>query len=536
MLLYQLTSCDSIRYAKGLLSLHSSIKPCTRVKEHTGRVKRDSTVSDSPKMLVAQYCLNLLSVTSNVYCGCMCGPSQTQLIQDCGKQHEVDSPYVRVYPTNKTVNEGETVNFQCQASGDLITGVEWQDSSGRRLLRTDGAFLRLLLLVDICERDKPCSYDCTVDSKDPRGYTCSCPPNMKLKSDRTTCETVSVCDTHKPCSHFCRDTSGGSRFVCSCPSGQKLASDRRSCIPDCPSGTQLNPADQTCVAICAAGTIRDPENPRICIPDYCTRYKPCSYKCVLNKRYPNGYVCLCPAGQILGRDKKTCITDLPVCEKFKPCPELCENVGTHGYRCACHPGRALQSDGRTCLPDMKVMVNPLVARVENGKSASLTCTAAKAQGRVTYTWTPSVPYMTVSGGVMTINNANKADHEKLYTCTATDEVGSRDTATGNIYIIDSVIVRLTAEPSSVKEGGTVTLKCRVSGMTPSSLSINRLDQKPLGYNVEVRKDVIEGDTLIIRNVNRNDDGRYICRVPNVLDNDITRVTVVVAHQHHMLAY
>jgi len=45
----------------------------------------------------------------------------------------VDSPYVRVYPTNKTVNEGETVNFQCQASGDLITGVEWQDSSGRRV-------------------------------------------------------------------------------------------------------------------------------------------------------------------------------------------------------------------------------------------------------------------------------------------------------------------------------------------------------------------------------------------------------------------
>lgn len=42
----------------------------------------------------------------------------------------------------------------------------------------------------------------------------------------------------------------------------------------------------------------------------------------------------------------------------------------------------------------------------------------------------------------------------------------------------------------------------------------------------MRKDVIEGDTLIIRNVNRNDDGRYICRVPNVLDNDITRVTVV----------
>jgi len=41
---------------------------------------------------------------------------------------------------------------------------------------------------------------------------------------------------------------------------------------------------------------------------------------------------------------------------------------------------------------MKVMVNPLVARVENGKSASLTCTAAKAQGRVTYTWTPSVGY------------------------------------------------------------------------------------------------------------------------------------------------
>jgi len=46
--------------------------------------------------------------------------------------------------------------------------------------------------------------------------------------------------------------------------------------------------------------------------------------------------------------------------------------------------------------------------------------------------------MTVSGGVMTINNANKADHEKLYTCTATDEVGSRDTATGNIYIIGNL--------------------------------------------------------------------------------------------------
>ena len=45
----------------------------------------------------------------------------------------VQKPRVQARPLNLTIDAGATATFTCRASGDLLAGIEWEDSTGRRV-------------------------------------------------------------------------------------------------------------------------------------------------------------------------------------------------------------------------------------------------------------------------------------------------------------------------------------------------------------------------------------------------------------------
>ncbi|XP_012271678.1 low-density lipoprotein receptor-related protein 2 [Orussus abietinus] len=158
----------------------------------------------------------------------------------------------------------------------------------------------------------PCTSDqfrCANALCIPVGYQCDGYKDCDDGSDEKSC-TATVCP--------------GNKFMCpqGAPGGKPLCINR----------SQLCDGKEDCED--------SADEEAACSSDMCPLLS-CQYNC---QSSPAGGVCICPEGQVLANDTRTC-TDRNECAEWGFCEQLCTN--TEGsYDCSCAPGYVLHGDNK----------------------------------------------------------------------------------------------------------------------------------------------------------------------------------------------
>uniref|UniRef100_A0A672ZFL7 Matrilin 4 n=1 Tax=Sphaeramia orbicularis TaxID=375764 RepID=A0A672ZFL7_9TELE len=195
--------------------------------------------------------------------------------------------------------------------------------------------------VDLClESDHGCEHIC---ESSPGSYHCLCLPGYTLNDDGKTCTAIDLCAEGKhDCEQVCISSPGS--FSCDCNKGYKLNDDKKTCsmIDYCSFGNHS--CDHECICISAPGV----------------------------------YTCDCNKGFKLNEDKKTCTShcvvnllcvfaDMDLCNTVEHgCEHQC--VSTPGsYYCICPEGQLLQEDGKSCGTCKSANID-LVLLIDGSKS------------------------------------------------------------------------------------------------------------------------------------------------------------------------
>ncbi|XP_077184565.1 EGF-containing fibulin-like extracellular matrix protein 2 isoform X2 [Paroedura picta] len=210
----------------------------------------------------------------------------------------------------------------CQPSQQCINtpgGFHCQCPDGYRKISTE--------CVDIDEcRYRYCQHRCV---NSPGSFSCQCEPGFQLASNNRSCVDVNECEMGAPCEQRCFNTYG--TFICRCNQGYELDHDGFTCkdIDECSYSTYL--CQYQCVNepghfSCACPQGYQQLSTRLCQDinecetgaHQCTDSQNCvnfhgGYRCVEKNRCQEPYVqvsenrCLCPATNLLCRDKPTSI-------------------------------------------------------------------------------------------------------------------------------------------------------------------------------------------------------------------------------------
>ncbi|XP_043941249.1 hemicentin-1 [Protopterus annectens] len=163
--------------------------------------------------------------------------------------------------------------------------------------------------INECQESNHCHQRCinTVGS-----FRCGCNPGFQLKGWR--CFDINEC-RQNVCrlDQQCKNTRGGYKCIDLCPSGMTKA-ENGSCIDvnECKDGTHQCRYNQICEnthgsyrCVCPRRGYRSQGVGKPCIDiDECGEVpKPCAYRCINS---PGSFKCLCPPGQHLLGDGKSC--------------------------------------------------------------------------------------------------------------------------------------------------------------------------------------------------------------------------------------
>ncbi|XP_046386652.1 prolow-density lipoprotein receptor-related protein 1 isoform X2 [Ischnura elegans] len=145
-----------------------------------------------------------------------------------------------------------------------------------------------------------------------KGKECVDPtwPNVKT----TSAPPVTTPTTAQECEYPSRSCDNGTR----CISVEALCDDKEDCQDGSDEGLRCGEA-------------------------LCERKKECSHFC---SNAPEGFVCHCPAGLNLSRDKTTCIDAHP-CSQWGTCSQLCLPL-KYRHKCSCFANYTLEPDHFTC--------------------------------------------------------------------------------------------------------------------------------------------------------------------------------------------
>uniref|UniRef100_A0A3Q1HT20 VWFA domain-containing protein n=1 Tax=Anabas testudineus TaxID=64144 RepID=A0A3Q1HT20_ANATE len=181
-------------------------------------------------------------------------------------------------------------------------------------------------VIDYCSfGNHSCDHECVSVLN---GYHCRCNDGYRLLANGKTCQAIDLCTEGKhDCEQICVTAPGA--FTCDCNEGYSLNEDEKTCTPidlcaegkhdceqicisapgvftcDCNKGFKLNQDKKTCtislLLYCACNI-----NCVFADIDMCNTVEHgCEHQCVST---PGSYYCICPEGQLLQEDGKSCGT------------------------------------------------------------------------------------------------------------------------------------------------------------------------------------------------------------------------------------
>uniref|UniRef100_A0A668SWH0 VWFA domain-containing protein n=1 Tax=Oreochromis aureus TaxID=47969 RepID=A0A668SWH0_OREAU len=227
---------------------------------------------------------------------------------------------------------------------------------------------RTCSMIDYCSfGNHSCDHECVSVLN---GYRCRCNEGYRLLEDGKTCQAIDLCAEGKhDCEQICISTPG--IYTCDCNNGYTPPANTHRCTHTCRN--TLKSEKRLLFLLFAI--------------DLCAEGKhDCEQICV---SAPGVFTCDCNKGFKLNKDKKTCTSQF--IEVWLACVSLCYGVicafclCVHGceyqcvstpgsYHCICPEGQLLQDDGKSC-GSKSSSVQMQISKTTKLKDKLLTCTA-----------------------------------------------------------------------------------------------------------------------------------------------------------------
>uniref|UniRef100_A0ABM0MKZ6 Hemicentin-1-like n=1 Tax=Saccoglossus kowalevskii TaxID=10224 RepID=A0ABM0MKZ6_SACKO len=179
------------------------------------------------------------------------------------------------------------------------------------------------------------------------------------------------------------------------------------------------------------------------------------------------------------------------------------------------------------------VTEPVSHTVEAGSPVTMTCTVTGVPDPYVTWLTPNnVVYEVPSGemngisvssdGIFYINNANIND-AGVYTCTATNAVGTVYT-TATLDVLSMPTFTYSQENQRVNEGTSILLKCRADGNPKPTMS---WFYNGIQLETNAQYDVYFSGDLRIHNIEKTQDGIYVCRAENTMGSIQHAVYIII---------
>ncbi|GLH14154.1 Down syndrome cell adhesion molecule-like protein Dscam2 [Gryllus bimaculatus] len=212
----------------------------------------------------------------------------------------------------------------------------------------------------------------------------------------------------------------------------------------------------------------------------------------------------------------------------------------HGgnYTCVARNGAAQTAESALLSVNVPPAITPFAfGELSSGERVLVTCSVKRGDPPLTIQWfkdarpippTPSLhddPDLTVQGAgeyssVLAIRSVSSR-HSGNYTCSATNKAR---TTTYTALLLVTVPPSWIVEPRSgyAKIGGQALLHCKAEGFPPPTIVWKRIPPSRAGerpkevevINVRAGALLLPNGTLFLKNVTKDDEGRYICEATN----------------------
>uniref|UniRef100_A0A3B5MFY5 VWFA domain-containing protein n=1 Tax=Xiphophorus couchianus TaxID=32473 RepID=A0A3B5MFY5_9TELE len=218
------------------------------------------------------------------------------------------------------------------------------------------------LAIDLCAEGKHgCEQVCVYLG--PGIFTCDCNEGYRLNGDKKTCSPIDLCAEGKhDCEQVCVNMGPGI-FTCDCNKGYRLNEDEKTCsaIDLCAEGK--HDCEQICISApgvftcdCNKG-FKLNRDKRTCTIEIFFSFRNLYYSC-FSFAITFGFICQC---LIIYHN------DMDMCNTVKHgCDYQCVNT-PGSYHCICPEGQLLQDDGKTCGTCKSANID-LVLLIDGSKS------------------------------------------------------------------------------------------------------------------------------------------------------------------------
>uniref|UniRef100_A0AAX7TAF6 VWFA domain-containing protein n=1 Tax=Astatotilapia calliptera TaxID=8154 RepID=A0AAX7TAF6_ASTCA len=229
-------------------------------------------------------------------CEQLCVSSPGSFTCDCNKGYKLNNDKRTCSMIDYCSFGNHSCDHECVS---VLNGYRCRCNEGYRLLEDSKTCQgkqsehgrKIITAIDLCAEGK---HDCEqVCISAPGVYTCDCNKGYTLNEDEKTCTPIDLCAEGKhDCEQICVSAPGV--FTCDCNKGFKLNKDKKTCTTFSCCALLAGEQFFACVSLCYGV---------ICA--FCLFVHGCEYQCVST---PGSYHCICPEGQLLQDDGKSCGT------------------------------------------------------------------------------------------------------------------------------------------------------------------------------------------------------------------------------------
>ena len=196
---------------------------------------------------------------------------------------------------------------------------------------------------------------------------------------------------------------------------------------------------------------------------------------------------------------------------------------TNKYGSASAIGSLFVNEDTSALPSVTIQPSGKVISVMEGKTLNLICEVSNKVTVESVRWTRQSKGVVLRREYQLTLEKIKIEDTDIYVCIVKAEKGESKASVSVVVQRNDILPKVRVRPNQVRtrEGATVTIECKVSSTLPTTVTWRRADGSPLSERYSIKDEV-----LSIRNVQKNDEGTYICVAKN--DFGASKATVELA--------